>query len=184
LPVRFHEAPTVDKPSRRASAEAQKEYRRLQKLKNLSTQSLAWVRELRTQLDALGAAARLLLLIVDGSFCNRTFFKAALERVELLARARKDARLCLPAPPGSRRRYAAEIFTPEQVRQDEARPWQLAKVFYGGLRREIRHRGARSALEARRRAPSLAPHRGRASLLPPLPSGPSQLSPARLPADH
>jgi hypothetical protein len=140
LPVRFHEAPTVSKPGRRASAEAQKEYRRLQKLKNLSTQSLAWVRELRSQLDALGAAARLLLLTVDGSFCNQTFFKAALERVELLARARKDARLCLPAAPGSRRRYAAEIFTPDQVRQDEARPWQLAKVFYGGRRREVRHK--------------------------------------------
>lgn len=140
LPVRFHEAPTVAKPGRRASPEAQKEYRRLQKLKNLSTQSLAWVRDLRAQLDALGAAARLLLLTVDGSFCNRTFFKATLERVELLARARKDARLCLPAAPGSRRRYAAEIFTPNQVRQDEARPWQLAKVFYGGQRREVRYK--------------------------------------------
>lgn len=140
FPVRFHEVPAVDKPGHRASEEAQQEYRRLKKLKNLSTQSLAVVRDLRAQFDALGAAARLLLLALDGSFCNQTFFKASLERTELLARARKDARLCLPAPAGSRRRYAAEIFTPEQVRQDPARPWQLAKVYFGGQWREVRYK--------------------------------------------
>lgn len=140
FPLRFHEAPTVQKPGRRAGQEAQQEYRRLQKLKNLSTQSLALVHDLRAQCDALGAAARLLLLALDGSFCNQTFFKASLERVELLARARKDARLCFPAPPGSRRRYAAEIFTPQQVRQDEARAWRLAKVYFGGQGREVRYK--------------------------------------------
>ena len=140
LPVRFHEAPAVDKPGRRASAQAQEEYRRLRKLKNLSTQSLAVVRDLRAQFDALGAVARLLLRALDGSFCNQTFFKASLDRTELLARGRKDARLCFPAPPGSRRRYAAAIFTPEQVRQDEARPWQRAKVYFGGQWREVRYK--------------------------------------------
>src|SRR5208283_5865925 len=55
-------------------------------------------------------------------------------------RARKDARLCFPAPPGSRRRYAAATFTPEQVRQDEDRPWQRAKVHFGGQWREVRYK--------------------------------------------
>jgi hypothetical protein len=140
FPVRFHEVPAVAKPGRRASEPAQQEYRRLQKLKNLSTQSLAVVRDLRAQFDALGAAARLLLLALDGSFCNQTFFKASLQRTELLARARKDARLCFPAPAGSRRRYAAEIFTPQHVRQDEARPWQQAQVYFGGQWRQVRHK--------------------------------------------
>jgi len=140
FPVRFHEAPAVEKPGRRASEKAQQEYLRLRKLKNLSTQSLAVVRQLRAQFDALGAGARLLLLALDGSFCNQTFFKASLERTELLARARKDARLCLAAPAGSRRRYDAEIFTPDQVRQDEARPWQRAKVYFGGQWREVRYK--------------------------------------------
>jgi len=139
FPVRFHEVPALANPGRRASEQAPQEYRRLQKLKNLSTQSLAVVHDLRAQFDALGAAARLLLLALDGSFCNPTFFKASLERTELLARARKDARLCFPAPPGSRRRYAAAIFTPAQVRQDEARPWQRAKVYFGGQWREVRY---------------------------------------------
>lgn len=140
FPVRFHEVPAVAKPGRRASEEAQQEYRRLQRLKNLSTQSLAVVRDLRAQFDGLGAAARLLLLVLDGSFCNQTFFKASLERTELLARGRKDARLCFPAPAGSRRRYAAALFTPEQVRQDQARPWQQAKVYFGGQWREVRYK--------------------------------------------
>ena len=140
FPVRFHEIPAVDKPGHRASEQAQQEYHRLRKLKNLSTQSLAVVRELRTQFDALGAAARPLLLTLDGSFCNQTFFKASLDRTQLLARARKDARLCGAAPAGSRRRYAAAIFTPEQVRQDEARPWQRARVYFGGQWREVRYK--------------------------------------------
>ena len=31
-------------------------------------------------------------------------------------------------------------FTPEQVRQDEARPWKTTKIFYGGKRRKIRYK--------------------------------------------
>jgi len=140
FPVRFHEVPAVAKPGRRAPPQAQQDYRRLQKLKNLSTQSLAVARDLRAQCDALGAAHRLLLLTLDGSFCNRTFFQASLDRTALLARGRKDARLCFPAPPGSRRRYAPATFTPEQVRQDEARPWQRAQVYFGGQWREVRYK--------------------------------------------
>jgi len=46
--------------------------------------------------------------------------------------------LCLLAPAGSRRFYAREKFTPEQVRQDEARAWKQAKIVYGGKRRRVR----------------------------------------------
>jgi hypothetical protein len=70
--------------------------------------------------------------VVDGSYCNKTMFRADLDRVELLARGRKDARLCFPAPPGSRRKYAEETFTPEEVRKDDSIPWNKVKVYYGG----------------------------------------------------
>jgi hypothetical protein len=58
----------------------------------------------------------------------------------LLARARKDARLCFGASGKSRRFYAAEKFTPEQTRKDEEREWKTTKIFYGGKRRRIRYK--------------------------------------------
>ena len=56
------------------------------------------------------------------------------------ARARKDAVVCLPAPPVSRRFYDIHRFTPEQVRQDESRAWKITRIFYGGKRRKVRYK--------------------------------------------
>ena len=80
------------------------------------------------------------MLAGDGSFCNRTCLRAPRDRTELIARARKDARLCFRAPQNSRRFYDTQNFTPEQVRQDDSRPWKQTKLFYGGKRRKIRYK--------------------------------------------
>ena len=98
------------------------------------------MRSVRAQLDALGGAARILLECLDGSFCNRTVFRADLDRTELLARCRKDARLCLPAPPGQRRKYQEKTFTPEEVRTDKSIPWKTSKAFVAGAWREVRYK--------------------------------------------
>jgi hypothetical protein len=116
LPVRFEEAPVVKKPGQRASPKQQHAYRELKKQRNLSVQTLQMMGELRRWLDGKGAWDRILLATLDGSFCNRTLFRAPLDRITLVARGRKDARLCFPAPAGQRRKYAQETFTPEQVR--------------------------------------------------------------------
>jgi len=58
----------------------------------------------------------------------------------LIARTRKDAVLCFPAPAGGRRVYAAEKFTPEQVRQNASLPWKTTTIFYGGKRRKVRYK--------------------------------------------
>ena len=140
LPAMFQEVPVVKKPGKRASIEDRQAYRLACKQHNLSTQTLDAMRGLRQRLDQAGAQARSLLATMDGSFCNKTIFKAKLERIELLARCRKDARLCFPAPPGSRRRYAPQVFTPEQVRQNEEVPWHEASVYFGGTWRKLRHK--------------------------------------------
>lgn len=98
LPVRFEEAAPVKKPSRKASAEARQEYKRMNKLHNLSQRFVQSVAPLRQAMDAAGGAAKLLVLALDGSFCNRTCFRAQRHRTELIARARKDACLCFRAP--------------------------------------------------------------------------------------
>lgn len=96
--------------------------------------------ELRQALDGAGGSQKTLVVAGDGSFCNRTVFAAPRERTELIARVRKDAVLCYRAEPGGRRFYGVDKFTPEQVRQDDAIPWQTTKIFYGGKRRKIRYR--------------------------------------------
>jgi hypothetical protein len=80
------------------------------------------------------------VLTVDGSFCNRTFFGGIPERTILLARCRKDAKLCFRAVDDPGRFYAVEKFTPEQVRKDDDRAWKTTKIFYGGKRRKVRYK--------------------------------------------
>jgi hypothetical protein len=140
LPIRFEEAAPLQKPSRKASPEVWREFKRMNKLHNLSQRFVQTMASLRQALDQAGGAGKLLVLALDGSFCNRTCFRAPRHRTELIARARKDARLGLPAASSSRRFYALETFTPEQVRQDESQPWKQTKLFYGGKRRRIRYK--------------------------------------------
>ncbi len=137
-PWRFRLAPFLKKPGIRASQSQRSEYRRRKKLSNLSTRALALILNLRRSLDRAGASARTLLIVGDGSFCNRTLFRPVLQGVHLLARCRKDARLCRAADPASRRFYSAHKFTPEQVRQDPEQRWSCTRVSYGGRRRRIR----------------------------------------------
>ena len=140
LPVRFEEAAPLKKPSRKADTEAWQEYKKMSKLHNLSQRFVHSVAPLRQALDEAGGAAKLLVLALDGSFCNRTCRRAPRARSELIARARKDARLCFRAALPSRRFYALSTFTPEQVRQDESQSWKQTKLFYGGKRRRIRYK--------------------------------------------
>ncbi len=146
IPVRFQEAVVVKKPGKRASEEQLKEYKLRKQIKNLSTQTLELLRGLRTNLDERGGSERRLLLVGDGSFCNKTIFRAQSAGTEWLARCRKDARLCFAAPVAGRRKYAPEIFTPEQVRQDPERGWQRVQIYFGGKRRAVKYKEVQAVL--------------------------------------
>lgn len=140
LPIRFEEVSRVKKPSRKAKPEAWQEYQEAIKQHNLSQSFVGMMGQLRQELDLAGGDKKTLVLAGDGSFCNRTCFRAPRDRTELICRTRKDAVLCLRAPEGGRRFYNTEKFTPEQVRQDAAQPWKETKVFYGGKRRKVRYK--------------------------------------------
>lgn len=137
LPVRFVECPVVRKPGKRASQEERDAYKKARLTRNLPAQALTILRELRAAADRMGAAGRRILVSVDGGYCNRTIFRADLDRTDLAARCRKDAKLCRAAAPGSKRIYSEETFTPELVRQDESIPWRSARVYYAGQWRNI-----------------------------------------------
>jgi hypothetical protein len=160
LPIHFEQVAAVKRPRklpkrktpRRKAARrrkpsllelAWKRYRAATKRYNLSQRFVRAISPLRAAFDRAGARAQILLLAVDGSFCNRTVFGAVLERVELIARTRKDSVLCFRAPAGSRRFYGTQKFTPEQVRQDDSISWQATKIFYGGKRRKVDYKEVR-----------------------------------------
>lgn len=140
LPIRFEAVSRVKRPGRKAGELEWKNYRAATKQHNLSQSFVQMMSQLRLALDNTGGKAKTLLLAGDGSFCNGTCFRATEERTELIARARKDAVLCFAAPQGGRRFYDVHKFTPEQIRQDESRPWLSTKLFYGGKRRKIRYK--------------------------------------------
>jgi hypothetical protein len=140
LPIRFEPAPWVKKPGKKATDEDRAVYQKQKKEQNLSRTARQLLIELRAAFDQSGARTRLLIAALDGSFCNKELFSAPLDRTRLLARARKDARLCYPAPPESARTYSPDRFTPEQVRQDDSIAWAEAGVFYAGQLRAIRYK--------------------------------------------
>jgi len=140
LPIRFESAPAVKRPRRKASKEEWQRYRQAAKQHSLSCLFARLMPLLRKALDAAGAATKILVLAVDGAFCNRVVFSVVLPGVQIVARTRKDAVLCFRASPGSRRFYSPDKFTPEQVRQDGRRPWKTTLLFYGGKRRHVRYK--------------------------------------------
>ena len=141
LPVRFEEAAPLKKPSRKASAEAWQEYKRMSKLHNLSA--------------AFGPERGPL---APGAGCRRRNCQAAgagsrwqLLQPHLLPRSPRAHRVDRPRPQGCAPLFSRcpslpgafthlSTFTPEQVRQDEAHPWKQTKLFYGGKRRPIRYK--------------------------------------------
>ena len=140
LPIRFQEVSRVKRPGRKATAEEWKWYRVAVRKYNLSQGLVTMMQGLRLSLNTAGASLKILVMAVDGSFCNRTVFGTAVDKTEIIARARKDAVLCLRAPAGSRRFYDTTKFTPESVRQDDSIPWSTTKIFYGGKRRRVRYK--------------------------------------------
>jgi hypothetical protein len=140
LPIRFEEVSVVKKPRKNADPAAWEQYRQDRKKYNLSQRFVGTMKQLRQDMDQAGGRDKTLVVAGDGSFCNRTVWPGLPPRVELIARTRKDAVLCFPAPVGSRRVYDIPKFTPEQIRKDEKIPWKTARLFYGGQRREIRYK--------------------------------------------
>jgi hypothetical protein len=146
LPVRFAECPVIRKPGKKATKEQQADYRRAKKQHNLSTRFVAVGQELRQRLDGQGFAARILLLTGDGSFCNRTTFRAQWDRTHLLCRARKDLSLCFHYQGPGRRFYGEKKFHPQEVYSNKRRKWKQARIFHGGRWRQVRYKEVKSVL--------------------------------------
>jgi hypothetical protein len=146
IPIAFDQAPALKKPGKRASQEEWRVYRHLKKEINLSCSAVQQLTQLRKGLDNTEATHRPLWAVLDGSFCNRTLFRAHWDRVILLARCRKDARLCYPAMGPGRRQYQTQLFTPESVRTDSQGAWKRVRIYYANRRRWIRVKERKNVL--------------------------------------
>jgi len=138
IPVMFRDASTPDKPRRNASDEAWAIYREACKSRRLSVYGSTCISEMRSPMDR----DRDLWVTVDGSYTNRTVLNNLPDRTVLIGRVRSDAKLYhLPSVttgPGRRRIYGATAPTPEEIRTDDAIPWQTVSAYTSGRMHEFR----------------------------------------------
>lgn len=146
IPIRFISAPSVKRPGKKATEEQRAAYRTLSKQKNLSTTFVDNVKQMRSSMDEMGLQNRILITSCDGSFCNKTCMAIDDPRIVMMARCRKDAKLCFRAPGHSKKIYDDTKFSPEKVRTDDTIPWQTGSFFYGGQWREIEYKTASNVL--------------------------------------
>jgi hypothetical protein len=146
LPITFKEVPILKKPGKNATEEEKQKHKISQKKINLSHYFLNSIAEVRASLDKAGGFDKTMIAVVDGSFCNRTCMGTPHERVCIVARARKNAKLCFKANGNARRFYGQDKFTPEKIRQDDVIPWKNASIYHGGNWRKIRFKEVKEVL--------------------------------------
>ena len=139
VPASFETIKIPRKPRKNASPEEKAAYEKAKSENSMCKQALLQMHMLRKQYDECGAAGRMLLFALDGGFCNRTIFRGLIERIRVLARCRKDAKLSFLStdPLHPKRIYSPDKFTPEEVRVDNT-PWKKKMFFIGGKYRPIR----------------------------------------------
>ena len=142
IPVDWRHAPLPVKPDKRANAQQWARYERERGQARIGCVGAAQIQALRRRMDEDGQSHRPLWVSVDGGFTNNAVLKDLPENTTLIGRIRADAKLyhlpdTQPAK-GRRRVYGERAPTPEQLRQDDAHPWQDVEVHFGGQRRTLR----------------------------------------------
>lgn len=145
IPIRFIHCPPLKRPGSKATQEEKQVHKELSKVKNLSTEFVNQVISLKSQLNEQRCLKKL-LMVCDGSFCNKICMSMDVPGVEMLARTRKNAKLCFRNQGSIRKIYSEEKFTPEKVLQDDNIPWQTATLYYGGEWRKMRYKEVKNVL--------------------------------------
>ena len=169
IPIAFNLAPPVPKPKKKKVAKTAstdtsnntdshakkveskttdpewKQYYKMRRQQGLSAQGAVLIQDIRSRLDKIADFThRVLWVVVDASYCNRTVLSQLVERVVLIGRTRKDIQLsALPearSGRGRRRRYGKDLATPDQMRKDDSIPWQHATIFAAGRSHRLRYK--------------------------------------------
>ena len=132
LPCRFEHVPSVKKPKKDAPKDEWAAYRKTVKQKNLNTAARRIMGELRQELDTVHQAPDChLVLVVDGSYTNKTILRGLPPNTTLIGRIRKDAALYFPHE-RLPRRYGPQAPTPEALRLDDDHPWHEVQAYAAG----------------------------------------------------
>ena len=140
IPIIFHHAPSAPKPTKDASPKQLTEQREQQKQMRLNAQALEQMKLLRQRCPG----KRSMIFCGDGSYPNKTILKNLPSQCTYIGRIRKDAKLHHPPgipqakANGRPRRYGPSAPTPEQLRTDNAQPWQTVRAFAAGRQHDIR----------------------------------------------
>ncbi len=172
IPIAFELAPPVvkpkppKKPKKSATASEKEEYKkalqeheralqthaRKQREEGLAAQGVRLLKDLRSRFDKrLAVSKKILWVIVDASFCNRTVLRNLPERTILVGRTRKDIRLYAKPPKpkivngkkkgkGRKKKYGRTLPTPEAFRKDNSIPWKRCKIFAAGKKHNLRYK--------------------------------------------
>ncbi len=140
IPVIFRDASTPDKPKRDASVEAWASYKEDCKARRLSVRGAECIYEMHSHMEKDWD----LWVAVDGSYTNRTVLNSLPDNTVLIGRIRSDAKLYhLPVTSnttgaGRKRLYGVPAPTPEEIRTDDAIPWQTVNAYTSGKVHEFR----------------------------------------------
>lgn len=144
--LKFKLAPTLTKPKKNAKEDEQKQYNKFVKHWSLTTQLVEQIHLIRAQMDAIASLAkRLLVVVADGSYTNKTVIGNLAERCVFIGRTRKDIEIYKPAEQapgvkGRKKRYGDRLPTPDDIRKDEQIPYQTATVFAAGKWHPLRYK--------------------------------------------
>lgn len=140
IPVIFNDASTPAKPGKKASEAELASYKEECKVRRLSVRGIECIKDMRGQMESDCD----LWVAVDGSYTNRTVLNDLPSKTVLIGRIRSDAKLFyLPEKSGRvgagrKRIYGDPAPTPEEIRTDEARPWQMVKAYASGKMHEFK----------------------------------------------
>jgi hypothetical protein len=139
IPVELRHCPSPRKPGKRASVEQWEEWKQASLKARISAAGARRLRGVREELDRQGMRERPVIMTADGTFTCREVFKQLPERIDLIGRIRKDARLYkLPTPEqetsgrGRKRAYGDRLPTPEELRHDQTIPWINVRAHAAG----------------------------------------------------
>ena len=144
IPIDMQHAPSPKRPKKNDDPGKFIEYNRAKKLSIATLKGAQQLQTLRLQMDQEeGNRHRDLISVVDGGYTNRTIFKNIPHSCHIIGRIRKDAKIyALPemgeGKIGRKRNYGLLLPTPEQIRQDDAFPWQHIEAWAAGKLHQFR----------------------------------------------
>lgn len=139
IPIDFHHCPLTPNLGKKTTPEQITQWKKQRQCERLTVIGLQKLTEIRAQIDLQeGGRDRQIIASVDGGYTNTSVFKNLPDRVSLIGRLRKDAKIFSPPDPSMLRKpgrcrvYGTPLPTPEQILNDNSIPWKTVPAFAAG----------------------------------------------------